>query len=138
QALRVPPERTAPQSPAGGPAVQSAKLQGRGKAGQERAKQEKGAPPDAKLAKAPAKPEQPLEELTVVPPADEMASFPGTPSYLGLSLREALTRAHAAGWKVAVRGTGWVAEQYPMPGTPLGDDRRLALELRPDRPTAQP
>jgi hypothetical protein len=37
-----------------------------------------------------------------------------------------------------VRGTGWVAAQFPSPGTPVGDDRRLALLLRQDRPTAQP
>jgi hypothetical protein len=53
-------------------------------------------------------------------------------------LREALTRAHADGWTVDVRGTGWVAEQSPPPGTPLAGDRRLALELRPDQPTARP
>ena len=51
---------------------------------------------------------------------------PGTPSYLGLSLREALTRAHAAGWDVDVDGTGYVAEQQPRPGHAAGGDDRLA------------
>jgi cell division protein FtsI (penicillin-binding protein 3) len=121
QALRVAPER-APQPAKDGTRVQQAK--GKGKA----------APASGKLARI----EPPKPVPVAVPPADDTASAPGTPSYLGLSLREALTRAHAAGWTVAVRGTGWVAEQYPTPGAPLGDDRRIALELRQDRPSAQP
>jgi hypothetical protein len=60
----------------------------------------------------------------------------GTPSFVGLSLREALTRAHAAGWTVRVTGSGWVTTQVPVAGTPLAGDRRLALELRPDAPRA--
>jgi cell division protein FtsI (penicillin-binding protein 3) len=130
QAMRVAPERQAP------PAVQTAK---RGAA-------KKGAPdkkaPDKKavVAKAEPAPPPPVEddEVMAVPPAGEAGTAQATPSYLGLSMREALTRAHAAGWTVAVRGTGWVAAQDPSPGAPVGDDRRLALLLRPDRPTAQP
>lgn len=80
----------------------------------------------------------PHVELAAVPPVEGPVPEPGTPSFLGLSLREALTRAHADGWTVDVRGTGWVAEQSPPPGTPLAGDRRLALELRPDQPTARP
>jgi hypothetical protein len=76
--------------------------------------------------------------VAAVPPAPARPDDSGTPSYLGLSMREALTRAHAAGWAVAVHGTGWVSAQHPDPGAPLGADRRLALELRPDRPIAQP
>ncbi|HJW71149.1 MAG TPA: penicillin-binding transpeptidase domain-containing protein [Candidatus Binatia bacterium] len=121
QALHVTPER------APGPApdvtrAQQAKAKGKAPAAKE------------KLARA----EPPKPQVAAVPPADDAAAVPGTPSYLGLSLREALTRAHAAGWTVAVRGTGWVTEQYPTPGAPLGDDRRIALELRQDRPSAQP
>jgi cell division protein FtsI (penicillin-binding protein 3) len=121
QALHVTPER----APGPGPnetRVQQAKAKGKAPAAKE------------KLARA----EPPKPPVAAVPPADDAAAVPGTPSYLGLSLREALTRAHAAGWTVAVRGTGWVAEQYPTPGAPLGDDRRIALELRQDRPSAQP
>jgi cell division protein FtsI (penicillin-binding protein 3) len=120
-ALHVTPER------APGPApdetrAQQAKTKGKAPAAKE------------KLARAElAKP-----QVAAVPPADDAAAVPGTPSYLGLSLREALTRAHAAGWTVAVHGTGWVTEQYPTPGAPLGDDRGIALELRQDRPSAQP
>jgi cell division protein FtsI (penicillin-binding protein 3) len=62
----------------------------------------------------------------------------GTPSFLGLSLREALTRAQAAGWDVRVTGSGWVARQTPPPGAPLAAERRLALQLAPDSGTASP
>jgi cell division protein FtsI (penicillin-binding protein 3) len=59
-----------------------------------------------------------------------VASSPSaTPSFLGLSLREAVTLAEAAGWEVEVTGTGYVAAQQPMPGAPLAADRRLALRL---------
>ena len=62
----------------------------------------------------------------------------GTPSFLGLSLREALLRAQENGWALEVRGSGWVADQQPRPGTPVAADRRLALELRLDRGTPHP
>ncbi len=88
--------------------------------------------------KQPEPPAPPRVEVAAVPPVDGPTLEPGTPSFLGLSLREALTRAHADGWTVDVRGTGWVAEQSPPPGTPFGGDRRLALELRSDQPTARP
>jgi cell division protein FtsI (penicillin-binding protein 3) len=60
----------------------------------------------------------------------------GTPSLIGLSLREALTRAHATGWDVRVTGSGYVVEQAPAPGAPLANDRRLALRLVPERDVA--
>ncbi|HEV7731616.1 MAG TPA: penicillin-binding protein [Candidatus Binatia bacterium] len=94
---------------------------------------------------APAKPtvEMPPAvhtEMAAVPaiPDDVGPVRPGTPSFLGLSMREALTRAHATGWDVHLTGSGWVTEQVPAAGTPLADDRRLALELRTDRGPAQP
>ncbi len=82
----------------------------------------------------------PVEMAEAVPalPGDVGPVRPGTPSFLGLSMREALTRAHATGWTVEVTGSGWVAEQTPAAGSPLADDRRLALELRTDRGTARP
>jgi cell division protein FtsI (penicillin-binding protein 3) len=61
-----------------------------------------------------------------------------TPSFLGLSLREAVSRARAAGWRVEVSGAGYVREQYPPPGSPLATDRRLALRLVPGAVTASP
>jgi cell division protein FtsI (penicillin-binding protein 3) len=57
---------------------------------------------------------------------------PSTPSFIGLSRREAVARARASGWDVQVTGIGYVREQMPAPGTPLVADRRLALRLVPD------
>jgi len=57
----------------------------------------------------------------------------GTPSFLGLSMREALARARDAGLDVRLRGSGYVVAQDPRPGSPRADDGRLALEFRPDR-----
>jgi cell division protein FtsI (penicillin-binding protein 3) len=61
-----------------------------------------------------------------------LARADGTPSYLGLSLREALTQAHAAGWDVDVDGWGYVTAQRPLPGAAPGAERHLALTLSPD------
>lgn len=77
-------------------------------------------------------------EVASIPPTVPEVPADATPSYLGLSRREALTRAHAEGWAVEVRGTGWVWGQEPAPGAPAAQERRLALELRPDRGVAQP
>jgi hypothetical protein len=62
---------------------------------------------------------------------------PATPSFLGLSRREALARARGDGWNVEVTGVGYVREQAPAPGTPLAPDRRLALRLVPDAASLQ-
>jgi cell division protein FtsI (penicillin-binding protein 3) len=70
-----------------------------------------------------------------VPAAD---GEPGMPSFLGLSLREALARAQEGGWAVEVTGTGYVQAQAPPPGAPLSVERRLALRLVPGEGTASP
>ena len=127
QAMRVAPERQAPAPGGKGPKVQLAR-------GGKQAKD----PKQAEASAAPTATALSRAEVVAVPPAPEPVDENGTPSYLGLSMREALTRAHAGGWAVAVRGSGWVAAQHPDPGAPLGPDRRLALELRPERPIAQP
>ncbi len=136
QALRVAPERQAP------PQATDARLAKRPGAARGAPKTPSKTPSKKPSRTAPpeaARPPDPAGEVAAVPPAGESSRDAGTPSYLGLSLREALTRAHAAGWTVAaVRGSGWVTRQHPDPGAPPRDDRRLALELRPDRPTAQP
>lgn len=61
-----------------------------------------------------------------------------TPSFLGLSLREALAQAHRTGWDLQLIGMGYVREQKPPPGTPLAGERRLALWLGPEDGTASP
>jgi cell division protein FtsI (penicillin-binding protein 3) len=90
-------------------------------------------PPPPAMAPAP---EPVVETADVVPPLEVVPD--GTPSFLGLSLREAMARAHDEGFDVRQRGSGWVVAQDPQPGTPRADDRRLALELRPDRGAAVP
>jgi cell division protein FtsI (penicillin-binding protein 3) len=63
---------------------------------------------------------------------------PAMPSFLGLSLREALARAQEGGWAVEVTGTGYVQAQAPPPGAPMSAERRLALRLVPGEGTASP
>ncbi len=57
---------------------------------------------------------------------DPEAVSGGTPRFLGMAMRPALVRAQALGWRVQVRGTGYVVSQSPMPGHPVPDG---ALEL---------
>jgi cell division protein FtsI (penicillin-binding protein 3) len=82
---------------------------------------------------APAAP--PVVEAASDPttPASSAPLVAATPSFLGLSLREAFARARATGWDVRASGTGWVAAQKPEPGAPLPAERRLSLELRQER-----
>lgn len=95
--------------------------------------------PAVETAAAPATPPPaPKSRDAVVPASLVEAAAPATPSFLGLSLREALTRAQADGWQVRVTGTGYVAEQHPAPGAPLATDRRLALRLVPEEAIASP
>lgn len=77
----------------------------------------------------PAAPRAPRPSTAAPAEAGEHVEAPGTPSFLGLSLREALTRAQADGWNVQVTGSGYVAAQTPAPGSPLAADHRLALRL---------
>ncbi|HVN87750.1 MAG TPA: penicillin-binding transpeptidase domain-containing protein [Candidatus Binatia bacterium] len=51
----------------------------------------------------------------------------GMPSLLGLSMREALVRAHRAGWEVHVEGSGFVVAQDPPPGSISASNRKLSL-----------
>jgi len=99
----------------------------------------------AALARLGVGPSAPLVQLAAAPPAagatppaahtsPRAANGPaavgsGMPSFLGLSLREALTRAQASGWEVQVTGSGWVVAQTPSPGSALVPERRLALQL---------
>jgi len=91
------------------------------------------APPPAQLVAVPRTPKVTRRAPAVPPPPAEPV---GMPSFLGLSLREALTRAHAAGWDVRVTGTGYVHDQVPAPGAALDPERRLALRLVPGETAA--
>ena len=53
----------------------------------------------------------------------------GMPSFLGLSMREALRQAQRAGWEVRTEGSGFVVAQDPPPGAAAGDGRVLKLQF---------
>ncbi len=55
----------------------------------------------------------------------------GMPSFLGMSLREALVTAAEAGWEVEAKGSGYVKAQVPRPGAPASPGRVLVLSLAP-------
>ena len=65
-------------------------------------------------------------EAEVEEVAEEIAAPGGTPSYLGLPMRDALVRAQAEGWKVRIEGSGYVSQQTPLPGA-VAADRTLTL-----------
>jgi len=52
-------------------------------------------------------------------------------SFIGLSLRDALERARAAGVTVEVVGSGYVVRQDPPPGRALEAQRPIRLQLDP-------
>ncbi len=84
-------------------------------------------------------PRRPARVAPATPePAAAVMDADATPSFLGLSLREAVNRARAAGWEVSVTGSGYVAAQEPSPGSPAAADRRLALRLYANPTTASP
>jgi cell division protein FtsI (penicillin-binding protein 3) len=53
----------------------------------------------------------------------------GMPSFIGLSMREALVRAARAGWDVRTRGSGFVVAQDPAPGAETAEGRTLELQF---------
>jgi cell division protein FtsI (penicillin-binding protein 3) len=55
----------------------------------------------------------------------------GLPSFLGLSMRDALVRAHEEGWDVRLEGSGYVVDQDPAPGA-APSDRRVTLHFGSD------
>lgn len=60
-----------------------------------------------------------------------------TPDLRGLDARSALAEATAAGLTVRTSGSGFVREQFPLPGTTFrkGDEITLTLSTRRPRPT---
>jgi hypothetical protein len=58
----------------------------------------------------------------------EIAAPGGIPSFVGLSMREALVRAHTEGWQVEVHGSGYVVQQLPPAGA-VSEDHRVTLHF---------
>jgi cell division protein FtsI (penicillin-binding protein 3) len=96
-----------------------------------------GVEPESPAEVAPPRAEPPPVEM---PEAPVEADLPpdGVPTFMGLSMREALARAVEAGFAVVLHGSGYVIAQEPRPGAPLASERRLALEFRPERDAATP
>jgi cell division protein FtsI (penicillin-binding protein 3) len=53
----------------------------------------------------------------------------GMPSFIGLSMRQALVDAAHAGWDVQVHGSGYVVAQDPPPGAQRATSKRLELRF---------
>ncbi|MFN8624713.1 MAG: penicillin-binding protein [Candidatus Binatia bacterium] len=53
----------------------------------------------------------------------------GMPSFIGLSMREALVQAARAGWEVQMDGSGFVVAQDPPPGAETAKGRKLELRF---------
>jgi cell division protein FtsI (penicillin-binding protein 3) len=83
----------------------------------------------------PSAPPLPATELAALAPQrvvwKVVDSGGGMPSLLGLSMREALVRAHRAGWEVRVDGSGFVIAQDPPPGSVSAIGRHLHLTFGP-------
>jgi cell division protein FtsI (penicillin-binding protein 3) len=53
----------------------------------------------------------------------------GMPSFIGLSMRQALVQATRAGWDVQANGSGYVVAQDPPPGAERAPSRKLRLQF---------
>lgn len=53
----------------------------------------------------------------------------GMPSFIGLSMRQALVQAARAGWDVQIEGSGYVISQDPPPGAQRATSRKLDLRF---------
>ncbi|MCK6556547.1 transpeptidase family protein [Candidatus Binatia bacterium] len=81
----------------------------------------------------PAAGPRPTEEAgTQLVSWDPGAESRGMPSFLGLSMRDALVRAARAGWAVEVSGSGYVVAQDPPAGASAGPGKRLHLQFGTD------
>ncbi len=53
----------------------------------------------------------------------------GMPSFIGLSMREAVVQAARAGWELQIQGSGFVVSQDPPPGAETAAGRTLTLQF---------
>lgn len=86
------------------------------------------------VARAPAGPDgmttQPVNGRAVPASASEPQPDGAMPDLRGMSAREALRRLTRFGLTARIKGSGFVAEQSPAPGTPLGADEVCDITLR--------
>jgi len=86
-----------------------------------------------RMAAAPAAPPSPAgtpaEATAQLVSWDPGSVSQGMPSFLGLSMRDALARAARAGWAVEVSGSGYVVAQDPPAGAGTGPGKRLRLQF---------
>jgi cell division protein FtsI (penicillin-binding protein 3) len=68
---------------------------------------------------------RPVVEVSAMPVADDAPVVVGVPSFIGLSMRDALVQAQQIGWEVQVEGSGYVVAQDPPPATALHTDRLI-------------
>jgi cell division protein FtsI (penicillin-binding protein 3) len=80
-------------------------------------------------APTPAPPEERPAARPQLVSWQQQAAPGGMPSFLGLSMREALRQAQRAGWEVHCEGSGFVIAQDPPPGAANADGRALSLRL---------
>jgi len=84
-----------------------------------------------RLGVRPPMPPVPAPELAALAPQPVAWQLPeagaGMPSFIGLSMREALVRAHRAGWETRIEGSGFVVAQDPAAGADTGAGRELRL-----------
>jgi cell division protein FtsI (penicillin-binding protein 3) len=60
---------------------------------------------------------RPAAAVSLVAVADAAPAVVGIPSFIGLSMRDALVQAQRLGWAVQVEGSGYVVAQDPPPAT---------------------
>jgi cell division protein FtsI (penicillin-binding protein 3) len=95
-------------------------------------------PTDRELEPLPRPPAAALP-VALATPARSRSVIPGVaPDVVGLSLREAIVSLRAAGCRTAYAGSGRVAAQLPLPGTPLAPGGACRISLgepaAPDAP----
>ncbi|MFQ5852096.1 MAG: penicillin-binding transpeptidase domain-containing protein, partial [Candidatus Binatia bacterium] len=59
-----------------------------------------------------------------------LGGAPGVPDFLGLSMREAITKARALSLEVEIHGHGYVVQQSPVPGAGWRGQETLTLTLQ--------
>ena len=70
------------------------------------------------------------DERTAVLGNDVLDSMP---NFLGLGMRDVLSKAKQLGLRVIIEGSGMVVNQVPEPGKPLKDDRVVNVTFQPPR-----